>query len=100
MPAAALAGMKFAGNEELLETCKPKFQNETAPTCLANLEKLYTNLTGGDGWWVSKKMTWLDVYMATVLEWLPDLAKFLNFEINLDNYPKLMALQAKVFENP
>ena len=46
------------------------------------------------------QMTWLDVYFAAGMEHFPALGKQAGFNVPLDKYPKLKALQARVFTNP
>jgi len=76
---------------------KKKYTDEQLPGFLSNFEKLLKANGGGDGYFVGSKLTYADLAVVYLFE---QPSSMFGIEVNLDNFPKLKALKAKVEKTP
>ncbi|XP_002731499.2 hematopoietic prostaglandin D synthase-like [Saccoglossus kowalevskii] len=82
-------------DEQKKAEAKDEFKTKTVPILYGALERLLIANDGGDGFFVGEEPTLADFAFVTN----GDYVKKFNPEV-LDNYPKLKALQERVFELP
>jgi len=83
-------------NEEKKEEMKKKLFEEQVPASFGNLEKLLKQNNGGDGYFVGDSLTWADLAVMDILNWLD----FFNYTPDMSAYPKTKALIEKLHAHP
>jgi len=86
----------FEKDEEKKAAAKKKFIEEQLPASLALLEKLLKDNNGGDGYFVGDDLTWADLGLLTLVNFL----ELSGAENPFSKYPKLQALHDRVANLP
>lgn len=75
---------------------KSKYLQEQLPVTLDNFERLLKENKGGDGYFVGDGLTWADLQLLVVVDWL----QMLGATDLLNERPKLLALSQRIEKLP